>query len=111
MHITAIGLVVLGCITSAQAAAQTAGYVTGELQLVMTCPPLVKLGVNSLPVGWLPVANGSSLLFHDRLVYSNGYMNCTYGDNGGWIIFAVPPPSYPKCKIDPGSNDKFVCTQ
>jgi hypothetical protein len=109
MRVTAIVSIILACIPSAQATAQT--YVTGQLQLVVTCPPLVKLGVNSLPIGWGPVANGASLSFHDRLIYSNGYMNCIYGDSGGWIIFAVPPPSYPKCAIDPGNSNKFICSQ
>ena len=109
MRATAIGLIVLACIPSAQAAAQT--YVTGQLQLVVTCPPLVKIGVESLPVGWGRVANGASLSFYDRRIYSNGYMNCIYGDSGGWIIAAVPPPTYPNCAIDPGNGNKFICTQ
>ena len=118
MRIIAIGLIILGCGLSGPAAAQQQppGPVTGQLQLVVTCPSTVNLAVtqSNLPAGWFPLDSPNSQMpFSGRNILgsNSSQMVCTYGKVGAgfWMISAVPPPGFPTCTVDPGANNKFIC--
>lgn len=122
MRFTTIPLIILGCGLSGQASAQpqTPSPVSGQLQLVVTCPPGIMVGAiaERLPPGWLTVRE-TSYVFKSRSMDSvtmPGYhapmMRCQYISGSPTVeeIAAYPPPSFPKCVVDANSTNKFVCT-
>lgn len=120
----AIGLTILGCSIPVLAVAQpgpesvvvTNPNVTGQLQLVVTCPAQVSLTTIDLPPGWKPASTtSSSFTFLNRSMTQGGglfgpRMNCAYGLGSSSVdIRAFGPPGFPFCNVDPSNSDKFIC--
>ena len=128
MRVRAIGFAILGCSLPVQAVAQPgpgatstvvhSPNVTGQLQLIVTCPGQILITPVGLPDGWSQkVATSVFFPFFSRpgMTTSTGLFNfpkmiCTYGLGSDMVdIQASPTSGFPSCKVDPSSNNKYIC--
>jgi hypothetical protein len=126
MRARAIKFAILGCSLPVLAVAQpgpgpistvvTSPNVTGQLQLIVTCSAQVSLTTIGLPDGWRSKSTTQfSFPFFNRSMTAGSAlsfprMNCAYGLGSDSVdIQAAGPPGFQVCKVDPTSNDKFIC--
>jgi len=116
MRIRAIGLIILSASIpeTATAQPQPAGPVTGQIQMIVTCPSQVSYGPSTagLPAGWQNAGGLGIYGFYARGLATSGptRMLCGYGPTGMTLLGAYAPPGFPTCVVDRGSNDKFICS-